>query len=323
MEAEAASGGDWQAGAEALRQGRIEDAIAQLTEVVRRDPDSFEANNFLGVALAQSGQPRDAMYYLHKAVSLNSHSAQAHYNLGLAHLKAEQPDAAATDFKTALQIDPNHPQAGQALAGLTTADSATEAGGAAPSPWAAHSETSASSAFATQPAVKVTAGDYLKAAVFGFLAAVIGAFIWDKITYYTNFQIGIVAAGVGFGVGTAVSMGAGGKGALPLQIMGAILAGFGILLGQALINMDYLRDALTERRPGVTISPFTLFLIAVQYVPASLKDNFLTLVFIAFGVWEGWKIPGDAGLSHGAAQPVPAPSNDAAQDTAPKHNSPD
>lgn len=289
---------DWQAGAEALRQGRIEEAIAQLTAVVRSNPDSFEGNNFLGVALAQAGQPHDAMNYLRKATSLNPQSAQAHYNLGLAHMKAEQRDAAASEFQSALQLDPNYTQARQALDSLNTpattafpmpgTPSIASADSSPASPWSDGTATTVPPPPATGSAPTVTAGEFIKAAVFGFLAAIIGAFIWDKITYYTNYQIGLVAVGVGFLVGMAVSIGAGGKGAVILQILGGLLAGFGILLGQALI----IKDVATAQSAQVSgMSPIVVFIVSVVMLPRYIMSDPLTLLFIAIGVWEGWSLP--------------------------------
>ncbi|MDQ3813315.1 MAG: tetratricopeptide repeat protein [Armatimonadota bacterium] len=322
MESVPTPNNDWQAGAEALRQGRIEEAIAQLTAAVRSDPDSFEANNFLGVALAQAGQPYDAMYYLRKAATLNPHSAQARYNLGLAHLNAGQRDAAAAEFQNALQLDANHAQARQALESLsapaTTASTTPETSASdsanlsAASPWSAGTATTFPPPLATGTASKVTAGDFMKAAIFGFLAAIVGAFIWDKITYYTNWQIGIVAIGVGFLVGTAVSIGAGGKGAVSLQILGGLLAGFGILLGQALI----IKDVVTAQSSQISgMSPIVVFIVSVMMVPRSIMSDPLTLVFIAFGVWEGWSLP----RPH---QPEPAAPSEPQQVTAHEETTP-
>ena len=311
----ASSGSNWQSGADALRQGRVQEAITQLSAFVQAHPGSFEGNNFLGVALAQAGRHQEAIGHLQQAVRLNPQSAQAHYNLGLACAGVGQNDTARTEFQTTLQLDPNHSRAQQALARLAASTppsptetafpvaepmastAPTESSLSTASPWGDVSATGEVPAPATAPATvavappaKLTALDFLKAFVFGVIAAVVGAFIWDKITYYTNYQIGLVAAGVGFLVGLAVSMGAGGKSGTSLQVMGAVLAGLGILLGQGLIVMDYMRDMLAKS--GMSPNPLLLLLFSISQVPAVLKEDPLTLIFVAFGIYEGWKIPG-------------------------------
>jgi hypothetical protein len=130
----------------------------------------------------------------------------------------------------------------------------------------------------------------MRAGAFGLAAAVLGAVIWDKIVYYTNWQIGLIAVGVGWIVGGAVAAGARGKRGRSLQVIGGLLACFAMLLGQALIVMDQARDYFGQQ--GLSPNPITLFLFCVTLVPRVLADNPLTLLFIAFGIWEGWRIPG-------------------------------
>ncbi len=119
--------------------------------------------------------------------------------------------------------------------------------------------------------------DILKAFAFGAIAAVIGAVVWDKLVYYTHIQFGLVAVGVGFVVGLGVAMGAGGKTSVALQAMGALLALAGMLLGEGLIIKDVHQvDLMT----------------GIINIPSLLAADPLTLLFIAIGVYEGWKIPG-------------------------------
>jgi hypothetical protein len=120
-------------------------------------------------------------------------------------------------------------------------------------------------------------------------AAILGAVVWDKIVYYTNYQIGIIAVGIGIAVGAPLPRRQGKRGR-SLQIMGALLACFAMLLGQALIVMDQSRDIFSAM--GMSPDPVRLFLFSVRMVPRVLADDPLSLIFIAFGVWQGWAMPG-------------------------------
>jgi hypothetical protein len=124
----AAAGNGWQGGVEALRQGQVAEAVAQLAEFVKAHPDSFEGHNFLGVALAQGGRNPEAISCLLKATRLNPQNAQAHYNLGRVYVRAERPDRAREVFQTALQLDPNYAAAQQALAALPVPQAAAPVG---------------------------------------------------------------------------------------------------------------------------------------------------------------------------------------------------
>lgn len=67
----------------------------------------------------------------------------------------------------------------------------------------------------------------------GLLAAVVGSLVWMAITYFTNFQIGWMAVGVGFLVGVAVRWFGRGNG-IEYGLVGAVLSLFGCLLGNLL-----------------------------------------------------------------------------------------
>jgi hypothetical protein len=119
------------------------------------------------------------------------------------------------------------------------------------------------------------------------------AFIWDKLTYYTGYQIGYVAIGVGFAVGTATMIGASGKRGISLQIVSGLLSLFGILLGETLLVMDSYRDYLAAN-PGAgnaNMSPLALFVSSVMILPQSLTESPMSFLFMAVGVYYGFTIP--------------------------------
>lgn len=67
-------------------------------------------------------------------------------------------------------------------------------------------------------------------AIYGFIAALVGAGVWAGVTIATGYQIGWIAVGVGFLVGIAVR--AGGKGLdATYGVVGAVMALIGCALG--------------------------------------------------------------------------------------------
>lgn len=131
---------DWQTGMNALSQGRAEEAIAMLRPFVAANPNSFEGNNFLGVALSQTGKHDEGIVHLQNATRINSQSATARYNLGLAQQAAGRVESAKKEFQSAIQLDSKHSAAQIALAkidaGLATPISAPSTPAAVNTPWA-------------------------------------------------------------------------------------------------------------------------------------------------------------------------------------------
>ena len=69
---------------------------------------------------------------------------------------------------------------------------------------------------------------WLKAAIFGFGAAIAGAVIYYGVIAITNFEIGIVAILIGFLVGAAVRKGASGGGGRRYQVLAIALTYFSV-----------------------------------------------------------------------------------------------
>ena len=178
----------WQDGMNLLTAGKPAEAIAVLQRFVQNQPDSFEGHNYLGVALAQNQRFEEAIESLQKATALNAQSAQAHYNLGLAFEGATRKESARREFQSALQLDSKYAAATHALSRL-------DAG--ASTPW--QSGEAATQSFGSQPQnARSLAGPRILNIIGGFaaglVASIICAILWDKLTYYTGWQIGYVSS---------------------------------------------------------------------------------------------------------------------------------
>ncbi|MBI5267290.1 MAG: hypothetical protein HY851_08670 [candidate division Zixibacteria bacterium] len=131
----------------------------------------------------------------------------------------------------------------------------------------------------TQPAE-----NFGMALVVGLLAAVASSLIWMAITYFTNYQIGWMALGVGFVVGWGVRW--AGKGTRPLfGVLGATLALLGCMLGNLLTACVSIAD-----QQQITVGQ-VLGALNADLVVEIFKVTFhpMDLLFYGLAVWWGYK----------------------------------
>ena len=88
------------------RQGRVDDAIADLRKCIAIAPRNAEACNNLGNALANKGEDDDAMAQYEKALALSNNKTTADYNLANLLLKHNRLDEAIAHYRRAIQEDP-------------------------------------------------------------------------------------------------------------------------------------------------------------------------------------------------------------------------
>lgn len=86
-------------------------AVNHLKEAIRQRPDYTEAHCNLGTIYGKQGNYDDAIAELNTALRLNPRFAVARNNLGNIYAMSERNDEAAREFKEALNIDPNYPRA--------------------------------------------------------------------------------------------------------------------------------------------------------------------------------------------------------------------
>jgi len=89
-----------------LEEDRYDDAIAELREVVRLEPDIASGYLELGRALVHVRQYQEALPVLHTAAEKNPNSGMAHYELGLALIKTGQWEAALPEMQAAVVCTP-------------------------------------------------------------------------------------------------------------------------------------------------------------------------------------------------------------------------
>lgn len=102
--------------------GRNNEALEQLREALRLQPDYAQAANNLGNALAMLGQRQDALVYYRRAIRCKPRYAEAYNNLGATLADLQRYGEAAECYRKAVDFRPRYPEAlnnlGEALTQL-------------------------------------------------------------------------------------------------------------------------------------------------------------------------------------------------------------
>ena len=126
-------------------------------------------------------------------------------------------------------------------------------------------------------------GRFMKAALLGLGAGLLGAAIWYAVLRIANIEAGLIAILVGFMVGKAVHYGSGGQGGLAYQVLAVALTCGCIVISYILVFYDLVRD------PESNQWVFDAFKWAVQY---PFDGSLIGLLIIGFALWEAWKFAG-------------------------------
>lgn len=121
--------------------------------------------------------------------------------------------------------------------------------------------------------------------VGGVLAMLVGAIIWGAITYFTNYQIGWMAIGVGFLVGFAIKFFGRGK-TLIFGVSAAVLALIGCVLG----NLMFYSGVIAHEESASFLEVFSFFLLspAAAIELFTLAFDFMDIFFYALAAYAGF-----------------------------------
>jgi len=106
---------------------RIWDAIPQLEQALRANPNMPDAQTALGRALEDAGRADEAVAHYEQALRLDPNYADAHDDLGLARARAGRLPEAIAHYEQALQINPALPDVHNNLANALQAAGRGEA----------------------------------------------------------------------------------------------------------------------------------------------------------------------------------------------------
>jgi tetratricopeptide (TPR) repeat protein len=105
-----------------LIQGKMDEAITQISAAVRLKPDYAVAYNNLGTAFGSRGQIEEAISQYTEAVRLDPGYADAHTNLGVLLARQGKKDDAVAHLREALRLNPENRTAQAGLVNLTSKD---------------------------------------------------------------------------------------------------------------------------------------------------------------------------------------------------------
>ena len=91
------------------QRGNFERASALYNAALASDPDQPDALYLLGLVAIQKGDPRQAVLLIGRAAMLRPGDAVIHGNLGEAYRALGDIDRTIECCRTALRLDPNHP----------------------------------------------------------------------------------------------------------------------------------------------------------------------------------------------------------------------
>jgi protein O-GlcNAc transferase len=90
------------------QQGKLVDAERISAQVLRQQPNHFDALHLLGVIAVNTQRMQRAVDLISKAIGLNTMVAEAHFNLGFALSALQRPADAVASFDKAIALQPDH-----------------------------------------------------------------------------------------------------------------------------------------------------------------------------------------------------------------------
>ena len=139
----------------------------------------------------------------------------------------------------------------------------------------------------------------LRAIAAGLVAAVAGGVAWALIVKTSDYEVGFVAWGIGFLVGTAVVFATRGAKGRRLQIAAVVLALVGILLGKYLTYALIVQEDIEAF--GESIGLFSADMFEFFREDLDAVFSFFDLLWVGLAVASAWRIPQ-------AHEPEPAPA---------------
>jgi hypothetical protein len=159
-------------------------------------------------------------------------------------------------------------------------------------------------------------GAFIKAAVLGGGAGVVGAAIYYAVIAIAHLEIGIVAILIGYMVGYSVRRGVNGRGGLRFQVLAAALTYMAVALAYTPVA---IQEAMREAKPAAQATAIAapdverpaparpgkarlaldvIFLsglmlaLPVLVVIGSMPSGLISALIIFFGMRQAWKMTG-------------------------------
>src|ERR1700732_1649302 len=102
-----AESGAFQRGLTALKENRLEDALAEFTTAEREQPENARVRSFRGILLAQTGKNAEAAAEYQEAIRLDPLLEDAYRNLGFLRWTEQQLGPARDALQRAVELSPD------------------------------------------------------------------------------------------------------------------------------------------------------------------------------------------------------------------------
>jgi len=84
-----------------FRTNQLDKAKQELTSVLEKDANNFNALDGMGIVLVKEGNNSEALEYFNRALAINDKDTMLHVHLSAAHTLLKQPDAARKEMDKA------------------------------------------------------------------------------------------------------------------------------------------------------------------------------------------------------------------------------
>jgi hypothetical protein len=171
----------------------------------------------------------------------------------------------------------------------------------------------------------------MRAMAFGLGGGVLGALLYFLVVKFSGYQLGLIAIAVGWLVGQGVRMGTGGRGGALYQTIAIVITYLAIVTSfvpmvlegahrpparPAAAAGDAARESPADARDpeGDSIPVVAVVLIVLAAPFLLLFQGSFTIVFVAIGVYEAWRLNKrlrltvNGPLSAGGGRPALVPS---------------
>jgi hypothetical protein len=129
----------------------------------------------------------------------------------------------------------------------------------------------------------------LPAIAVGLVAALVGGIVWGLIVKISDYEVGIVAWGIGFVAGTAVVFASRGAKGTPLQVIAVISALLGILVGKYLSYAFVVQEE--AKSFGASIGLVSGDMFSFFREDLDVVFGLFDLLWVGLAVFTAWRIP--------------------------------
>lgn len=105
-------------GLEFIQRGNMQEAEKELREAIRIEPDNSQAHFYLSISLYMQGYVEESEKELRETIRVDPHYVDAHYELGLLLKQHGRLEEAEKELREAIRLNPTHDDARSELATL-------------------------------------------------------------------------------------------------------------------------------------------------------------------------------------------------------------